>query len=181
MGIIAVKPERALDDLHISRACRTMNLKPGRPTRIRLTRRDDIRLPADAFAALHILKNRVLTVYLAGPNFVLTYRLEVARNHSFYPADQLAPSHRQASRAPAQHGRSARERVSAHAVMRAAIPRFATFGLEDLITAELVRTCRIERWQAFADLDDILDDLAAGADQWLAYQAQYAVHPPAHN
>jgi len=50
--------------------------------------------------------------------------------------------------------------------------------LEDLITAELVRTCRIERWQAFADLDDILNHVAAGADQRLAYQAQYPVHPP---
>ena len=53
-------------------------------------------------------------------------------------------------------------------------------GLEDLITAELVRTCRVERWQAFADLDDILNHVAAGADQRLAYQAQYPGHPPAH-
>jgi hypothetical protein len=50
--------------------------------------------------------------------------------------------------------------------------------LEDLITAELAQTCRIERWQAFADLDDILNDLAAGADARLAYQAQYPVHRP---
>jgi hypothetical protein len=50
--------------------------------------------------------------------------------------------------------------------------------LEDLITAELAQTCRIERWQAFADLDDILNDLAASANARLAYQAQYPVHLP---
>ena len=47
--------------------------------------------------------------------------------------------------------------------------------LEDLVTAHLATTCGIEQWQAFARLDDILDGLAADADQRLAYQARYPV------
>jgi hypothetical protein len=50
--------------------------------------------------------------------------------------------------------------------------------LEDLVTSEIAAACGIERWQAFAELDDILDDLAAGADDRLAYQARHPVHPP---
>jgi hypothetical protein len=49
--------------------------------------------------------------------------------------------------------------------------------LEDLITTELAAACSIERWQAFAELDDILSDLAADADDRLAYQARHPVHP----
>jgi hypothetical protein len=47
--------------------------------------------------------------------------------------------------------------------------------LEDLVTAHLATTCGIEQWQAFARLDDILDGLAADADDRLAYQARYPV------
>src|SRR5436305_13849132 len=47
--------------------------------------------------------------------------------------------------------------------------------LEDLVTAEIAATCGIQRWQAFAELDDILDGLAAGADDRLAYQARHPV------
>jgi hypothetical protein len=47
--------------------------------------------------------------------------------------------------------------------------------LEDLVTTELATACAIERWQAFAALDDILDNLAAGADDRLAYQARHLV------
>jgi hypothetical protein len=50
--------------------------------------------------------------------------------------------------------------------------------LEDLVTAELAVAGQVERWQAFTDLDDILDELAADADARLAYQAQYPVHAP---
>jgi len=47
--------------------------------------------------------------------------------------------------------------------------------LEDLVVARLAAECDIERWQAFAELDDVLDQLAAGADQRLAYQARHPV------
>jgi hypothetical protein len=47
--------------------------------------------------------------------------------------------------------------------------------LEDLVTAEIATTCGLARWQAFATLDDILDDLAAEADGRLAYQARHPV------
>ncbi len=46
--------------------------------------------------------------------------------------------------------------------------------LEELIST----ACAIERWQAFAELDDILNDRAADADDRLAYQTRRAVHPP---
>jgi hypothetical protein len=51
--------------------------------------------------------------------------------------------------------------------------------LEDLIITELATASATERWQAFAELDDILDHLAAGADDRLAYQARHPVHPRA--
>ncbi|MEJ3748646.1 HD domain-containing protein [Actinomycetes bacterium KLBMP 9797] len=47
--------------------------------------------------------------------------------------------------------------------------------LEDLITTELAAACGLERWQAFTALDDILDELAAGADDRLAYQTRHPV------
>jgi HD domain len=47
--------------------------------------------------------------------------------------------------------------------------------LEYLITAHLAATCGTERWHAFAQLDDILDALAADADHRLAYQAHHPV------
>ena len=49
--------------------------------------------------------------------------------------------------------------------------------LEDLVTAHLAATCGTERWQAFAQLDDILEALAADADSRLAYQAHHRVSP----
>src|SRR5262249_20816123 len=49
--------------------------------------------------------------------------------------------------------------------------------LEDLVVAELAAACGIERWQAFAELDEVLDDLAADADDRLAYQARFPIHP----
>jgi hypothetical protein len=49
--------------------------------------------------------------------------------------------------------------------------------LEDLVITELAAVSGVERWQAFADLDDILDHLAADADKRLAYQASFPVHP----
>jgi hypothetical protein len=47
--------------------------------------------------------------------------------------------------------------------------------LENLVTAHLATTCTIERWDAFAQLDDILDGVAASADHRLAYQASHPV------
>jgi hypothetical protein len=47
--------------------------------------------------------------------------------------------------------------------------------LEDLVITQLAAVCGVERWQAFADLDDILDRLAADADKRLAYQASFPV------
>jgi hypothetical protein len=49
--------------------------------------------------------------------------------------------------------------------------------LEDLVTVHLAATCGIERWLAFARLDEVLDGLAAGADHRLAYQAGHPVSP----
>jgi hypothetical protein len=49
--------------------------------------------------------------------------------------------------------------------------------LEGVITAHLAATCGVEPWQAFAQLDDILDGLAADADHRLAYQASHPVSP----
>jgi hypothetical protein len=48
--------------------------------------------------------------------------------------------------------------------------------LEDLVITQLAASCGVERWQAFADLDDILDHLAADAGERLAYQASFPVH-----
>lgn len=47
--------------------------------------------------------------------------------------------------------------------------------LEDLVVGRLAATAGIEPWRAFADLDDILDRLAADADRRLAYQASYPI------
>jgi hypothetical protein len=47
--------------------------------------------------------------------------------------------------------------------------------LEDLVTVHLVTICGIEQWHAFAQLDDILDGLAAAANHRLAYQASHPV------
>ena len=41
-------------------------------------------------------------------------------------------------------------------------------NLEDLVTAHLATVCGIEQWHSFAQLDDILDGLAADADHRLA-------------
>lgn len=49
--------------------------------------------------------------------------------------------------------------------------------LEDLITAHLTTVCGIEQWQVFAQLDDVLDGLAADADHRLAYQTSHPVSP----
>lgn len=49
--------------------------------------------------------------------------------------------------------------------------------LEDLVVAELAAAGAVERWEAFAELDEILDELAADADYRLAYQARHPVHP----
>jgi len=45
--------------------------------------------------------------------------------------------------------------------------------LEDLVVARLAAECGLERWAAFAGLDDILDVIAAGADERLAYQGRH--------
>ncbi|SNS88309.1 hypothetical protein SAMN05421812_102202 [Asanoa hainanensis] len=45
--------------------------------------------------------------------------------------------------------------------------------LEDLVTARIAVDCGIARWEAFSGLDDILDAIAAGADERLAYQARH--------
>ncbi|GIF65920.1 phosphohydrolase [Asanoa ishikariensis] len=45
--------------------------------------------------------------------------------------------------------------------------------LEDLVIARLAADCGVARWEAFAGLDDILDAIAAGADERLAYQARH--------
>jgi hypothetical protein len=47
--------------------------------------------------------------------------------------------------------------------------------LEDLVIARLAAACGIERWAAFAGLDDILDVIATGADERLAYQSRHPV------
>jgi hypothetical protein len=47
--------------------------------------------------------------------------------------------------------------------------------LEDLVIAAVADACGLERWEAFGILDDILDELAAGADDRLAYQARHPV------
>jgi hypothetical protein len=47
--------------------------------------------------------------------------------------------------------------------------------LETLVIDRLAVATGVEHWQAFTDLDDILDQLATGADQRLAYQASYPI------
>ncbi|MDG4821079.1 phosphohydrolase [Asanoa sp. WMMD1127] len=51
----------------------------------------------------------------------------------------------------------------------------AGHALLDLVTARLAESCGIERWAAFAGLDDVLDAIAVGADRRLAYQASHPV------
>jgi len=45
--------------------------------------------------------------------------------------------------------------------------------LENLVNAHLAPACGMEGWEAYAQLDDILDGVAAGADHRLAYQASH--------
>jgi len=45
--------------------------------------------------------------------------------------------------------------------------------LEDLVVDALAAAGGVERWAAFAALDDILDEITAGADDRLAYQARH--------
>jgi HD domain len=48
--------------------------------------------------------------------------------------------------------------------------------LEQKVVDRIVESTGREPWQAFMELDDILDRLAAGADQRLAFQASHTVH-----
>ncbi len=50
--------------------------------------------------------------------------------------------------------------------------------LEDLLIAELAVARGIERWAAFAALDDLIAEVAAGADARLAYHSGAALSPP---
>jgi hypothetical protein len=45
--------------------------------------------------------------------------------------------------------------------------------LEDRVIDALAAADGLERWEAFGSLDDILDELATGADARLAYQARH--------
>jgi hypothetical protein len=47
-------------------------------------------------------------------------------------------------------------------------------SLEQLIVDRLAAAGGIEPWQAFLDLDDLLDDIAAGADARLAFQNAFS-------
>ncbi len=47
--------------------------------------------------------------------------------------------------------------------------------LEDLVTDALATASGVDRWQAFSDLDDILTDLASGADIRLAHQSRHPI------
>jgi hypothetical protein len=47
--------------------------------------------------------------------------------------------------------------------------------LEDLVVGQLAAADGAETWQAFMSLDDILERLAAGADQRLAFQGSHPV------
>jgi hypothetical protein len=47
--------------------------------------------------------------------------------------------------------------------------------LEELVVDRLAAATRVERWEAFLSLDDILDRLATDADRRLAYQAGYPI------
>jgi hypothetical protein len=53
--------------------------------------------------------------------------------------------------------------------------RGATDDLDDLIVGALPDAKDIPRWQAFAQVDDILDHLAVHADRRLAYQARHPI------
>ncbi|MGW4467391.1 HD domain-containing protein [Micromonospora sp. NPDC004704] len=50
--------------------------------------------------------------------------------------------------------------------------------LETLVLDRIADTAGVQRWQAFLDLDDILDRLAADADKRLAYQGSYPIRTP---
>ena len=53
--------------------------------------------------------------------------------------------------------------------------------LERLVADRLIadRGAGVDRWQVLIDLDDLLEDLATGADQRLAFQAAFPVTSPA--
>lgn len=48
--------------------------------------------------------------------------------------------------------------------------------LEQLVVDRLADITGQAPWQTFLDLDDVLADLAAGADHRLAFQAEHPVH-----
>jgi putative nucleotidyltransferase with HDIG domain len=48
-------------------------------------------------------------------------------------------------------------------------------GLEDLVLGRLAEATGAQRWQAFVDLDEILERLAGPADERLAFQASYPI------
>jgi HD superfamily phosphodiesterase len=50
--------------------------------------------------------------------------------------------------------------------------------LEELVAGYLMSASGQQPWEAFLTLDDILDDLAAGADARLAFQARHALPAP---
>ncbi len=86
--ITAVEPERELDDLHRGGPRRTVHVEHSRPAGVRLARRDDVRLAADAFAALRVFEDRVVGVDVGGPGLVLADRLEVTRDRFSHPVSQ---------------------------------------------------------------------------------------------
>lgn len=49
--------------------------------------------------------------------------------------------------------------------------------LEKLVVDRITTTAGTPSWQAVAELDDILAELAAGADERLAFQSAFGVHP----
>ena len=49
--------------------------------------------------------------------------------------------------------------------------------LEDLVTIALATASGVDRWQAFSDLDNILTELATGAEDRLAYQNRHLISP----
>ncbi|GAA0985570.1 MULTISPECIES: HD domain-containing protein [Nocardiopsidaceae] len=51
-------------------------------------------------------------------------------------------------------------------------------GLELLVTRRLAEAAELPAWEVFASLDDVLRELADGADARLAHQARHAVAPP---
>jgi hypothetical protein len=48
-------------------------------------------------------------------------------------------------------------------------------GLEDLVVDHITVATRADRWQAFMALDEILERLAGGSDQRLAFQSSYPI------